>query len=112
QRALELGARLAPFAERQERESVLELLAQAAAERSGARQEPRPALRAVAVLVGIGRLAAWADHPCSRSRRSGRVTRTRARGARGMAKPATAWATETATAARATRAAAACDSLK
>src|SRR5204863_7246835 len=62
QTALELRAPEAPFSFHEEREPALELFAQASAQRPLAHEEPCPALRAVAVFVGIGALAARTDH--------------------------------------------------
>src|SRR5262249_43045952 len=65
QAALHLRARQAPLPFDEESEPALELLAQASAQWPLAHEEPRPALRAVAVLVGIGALAARTDHRAS-----------------------------------------------
>src|SRR5262245_8583205 len=62
QAALELHTRKTPLAFDEEREPAVELFAQASAERPLAREEPGAALRAIAMIVEIGRLAARADH--------------------------------------------------
>src|SRR5262249_40066023 len=62
QAALELGARFAPLAFDEEREAAVQPLVKASSERSASRQEPGAALRAVAMIVEIGGLAAGTEH--------------------------------------------------